>query len=102
MYMNIPTCMYEHPCIHLYERLCMHTYILREEREEQKEGEGGRKEVQLSASAPEQLNRGGGGSQAASEPGSERGTAVVEKLILEIHCCWGVAARQGTGGLAAH
>lgn len=35
----------------------MHTYILREEREEQKEGEGGRKEVQLSASAPEQLNR---------------------------------------------
>lgn len=66
----------------------MHTYILREEREEQKEGEGGRKEVQLSSSAPELLNRGGGGSQAASEPGSERGTAIVEKLILEIHCCW--------------
>lgn len=38
MYMYIPTCMYEYTCIHLLERLCMHTYILREGRRNSRRG----------------------------------------------------------------
>lgn len=56
----------------------MHTYILKRGGGTAG-GEEGREEIHLSASALEQLNLGGGGSQAASEPDSERGTAVVEK-----------------------
>lgn len=89
--------MYEHTCIYFYELLCStHTYS--ERGGGTSGGEGGREEVHLSASALEQLNGGGGGSQAAFEsPGSARGTAIVEKLMLEIQ-----SLLLGCGSKAGH
>lgn len=91
--MYIPTCMYEYTCIHLYERLCMHTYILREGRRNSRRGKREGRGSFIS-----QLNRGGCGSQAAFESlGPELGTAVVEKLMLEIQ-----SLLLGCGSKAGH
>lgn len=81
-----------------------HIHTQRGEEEQQEAKEGGREEVHLSASALEQLNRGGCGSQAVFEsPGSELGTAIVEKLMLEIQSLLlGCGSKAEHRGLAAH
>ena len=105
-YRYIPTCMYEHTCIHLYERLCMHTYILREGRRNsrRRRREGGGSFISQSSRTVESGRLWQPGSQAAFEsPGSELGTAVVEKLMLEIQSLLlGCGSKAGHRGLVAH
>lgn len=99
---HICTCTYPHVCMNTHVFTCMNVYVCTHTYSETgggtAGGERGREEVHLSASALEQLNRGGCGSQAAFEsPGSELGTAVVEKLMLEIQ-----SLLLGCGSKAGH